>query len=656
MPVEGLDSIFTEFEGRRPGAIAKPPARGEVRKLRDRLARYGNDDSRLLTKEACDFLASAVAEPASVRAQLNRPNLRPTLGGSLEVVYATVPLYCLVPDPGNGRVVGATPWPAADQGAGQTLKLWAPSDLQVHEESNCEVVIQADTLAEFKTVLQEAADRTKQLNPRMREKVERDGVLDPLLCQVMHVHTADGHGGLSLVTRDGSTRCAFSKEIHRVDAYDGLFGASRDADVRRNRWVEMNDLYESPLESVSGNAMAKLRTFLVPVQIVVGFVPDDDKVNVLDAVDEIVRRTHVETSYPWLPVAQSNSQADQVLGALRSHATISESQFLLFGGKLSRSQRIERGLPAEPDGVLAEILRAFGAGTMRKDDEFHTVLRRATGAGRITPQFKAELVGSLGLRQFPQADGRMRAAANTTLIEALRLSQIWDCPWEHTERSPEQLREAALEELDHGGPGPAARELAVKAVGFLAAQGWLKSQISGSRGGADRDQRAPNVVIDVMLSSRQGIHVLAEAMTAGRRGESAKAVDPAGESIEQVSGDPKALANEWIRQTFTESPAVKAPLELPGAQTPQEQASRKIHQIEEEAEQITRLLEEAIEIEGIAGGSYLNRHGFSATTTEPIAEKLREAAKRLELFGVLANASIPDVATETEVNETPVLS
>ena len=59
--------------------------------------------------------------------------------------------------------------------------------------------------------------------------------------------------------------------------------------------------------------MIQLRLFLIDIQIVVGFVSHDEPVTVLDAVDDIVRRTHVETSLPWLQVAQDNSQADQVL-------------------------------------------------------------------------------------------------------------------------------------------------------------------------------------------------------------------------------------------------------------------------------------------------------------------------------------------------------
>ena len=117
----------------------------------------------------------------------------------------------------------------------------------MHPNSACEVLVQADTVTDFKTVLEDAAEKTKQLNPKMRAKIERDGRLDPLLCQLMHVRTADGFTGIALVTRDGSTRCSFSKEIHRAMPYDTLFGAVRDLDHRRQRWLEMKRRFEAPV-------------------------------------------------------------------------------------------------------------------------------------------------------------------------------------------------------------------------------------------------------------------------------------------------------------------------------------------------------------------------------------------------------------------------
>ena len=71
-------------EGRRPSPVGTPPTRGEVKKLRERLTSYGRKEGRPLTEAACDLIASTVANPALVRAQLNRPNLRPTATGYLD--------------------------------------------------------------------------------------------------------------------------------------------------------------------------------------------------------------------------------------------------------------------------------------------------------------------------------------------------------------------------------------------------------------------------------------------------------------------------------------------------------------------------------------------------------------------------------------------
>ena len=228
----------------------------------------------------------------------------------------------------------------------------------------------------------------------------------------------------------------------------------------------MKERLERPADQVTYDEMIELRTFLVDIQIVVGFASHDAKVAVLDAVDDIVRRTHVETSLPWLQVAQDNSQADQVLHALHNHDVLDHDDFLVYGGKLSRDERVRRGLPAEPDVVFADLVKVFGATATRGElDELHTVVRRATGQGQIRTAFKATLAGSLGLRQLAVAGNKLQAA-NTTLAEALRLEALWDEPWENTNRSPDELCSASLDELEQRGePGAACRELIRKPQG-----------------------------------------------------------------------------------------------------------------------------------------------------------------------------------------------
>jgi len=108
MATLGLGSTSTLFEGRRPSPITRPPSGGEIKKLRERLLKYGKDTGTGLTEAACEFLAAAVTSPGAVRQQLSRPTIRPTASGHLEVIYATVPIDCLAPDPTNGRVVAST--------------------------------------------------------------------------------------------------------------------------------------------------------------------------------------------------------------------------------------------------------------------------------------------------------------------------------------------------------------------------------------------------------------------------------------------------------------------------------------------------------------------------------------------------------------------
>lgn len=58
--------------------------------------------------------------------------------------------------------------------------------------------------------------------------------------------------------------------------------------------------------------------------------------------------------------------------------------------------------------------------------------------------------------------------------------------WRVTGQAPEVLRDAALAELEHGGPGANARELAIEGAFYLAMHGGLR--LSGPH---SPDRRGP---------------------------------------------------------------------------------------------------------------------------------------------------------------------
>lgn len=647
LAASGLGPMSSIFDGRRPSKIDRPPTGAEIKKLRERLAKFGADGERL-TPTACEFLASAVTSPPAVRQQLNRPTIRPTATGYLEVIHATVPLDCLAPDPTNGRVVGATSWPASDLEDGQTMKLWGPSDMVVHPDSPREVLIRCNSLREIKTLIEEAADHTKKLNPQMQGKIQRDGILDPVLCQLVHVETDDGQRGIALVTRDGSTRCAYALEAHRMGAHDAFFGAIRDVEYRRGRWLEMRRRTERPIESISAEEMIELRTFLVDVHIVIGFHTEDPQVTALNAVDDIVRRTHVEVTHPWRTIAQRNSEADKVLGALGLDEGLGvfRDELLLYGGKLPRSQRAERGLPVEPDEVVAALLLRFGATETSRGflDDLHARIRAVDGRGQVRSRYKAEIVAALGLRQFT-VEAALRDTAHLMLGDILGLDSIWEEIWENTKRSPDEMCEAALSELgDIEQPGPACRELLVKAAGHLVSRGWLRGESRKAYGGF-RDQREPVSVLDLMHRSPQGVKVLAEVLTAGRRAETARALGEDGQVIELVAGDLQPADNQWIRKTFNDDPdrgdqyAVRPPVD---GTTPRERVAALIRSADGFIRNVERTIEEAERITDDDDHPFLQRRGWAQTEMRPLSERLTAIAENFKRFGLISEFN-PDL-------------
>ena len=70
---------LADSRGQAPDQDETPPAKGEVKKLRDRLRTYGRDENRPLTEAACQFLSEVVIAPAAVRAQQTGRGIRPRL-------------------------------------------------------------------------------------------------------------------------------------------------------------------------------------------------------------------------------------------------------------------------------------------------------------------------------------------------------------------------------------------------------------------------------------------------------------------------------------------------------------------------------------------------------------------------------------------------
>ena len=100
---------------------------------------------------------------------------------------------------------------------------------------------------------------------------------------------------------------------------------------------------------------------------------------------------------------------------------IDHEEFLCYGGKLSREERIA----AQPSRRARRcprrsLLTTFGAnGTATEKAKLHNIMRAVTYGGQVRDILKATWVGSLALRQF-NVDGRSLQVANTTLEEALR--------------------------------------------------------------------------------------------------------------------------------------------------------------------------------------------------------------------------------------------
>jgi hypothetical protein len=168
----------------------------------------------------------------------------------------------------------------------------------------------------------------------------------------------------------------------------------------------------------------------------------------------------------------------------------------------------------------------------------------------------------------------------------------------------------------------------------------MRAQISGGRN-LERDQRQPNVVLDAMHRTPQGIYVLAEALAAGRRGAEARALDQAGEIVERAGGDATPLSNEWIRRTFKETGSAddgEIDDRFVNAQTPRERIIALLRKAEGQTAGLKQTMRTVAEVKDSDGQSYLDRYGLSRGETDRLVEDLQQLSEQLRTYALTAKA------------------
>ncbi|MFD8740896.1 hypothetical protein ACFV06_39140, partial [Streptomyces sp. NPDC059618] len=119
-------------------------------------------------------------------------------------------------------------------------------------------------------------------------------------------------------------------------------------------------------------------------------------------------------------------------------------------------------------------------------------------------------------------------------------------PWRPTKRSPEQLYQAALKEIDEvKDERPAGIELWVRAAYVLA----KNNAISGPRHdvGAGGDRRRAGAVMEALADTEQGLRHLRQVIEDDRAGLAPRQVDDQGQPRKDGEGNDLPIDNDFLR-------------------------------------------------------------------------------------------------------------
>jgi hypothetical protein len=611
-----------------------------------------------LSPSAAAALASSIDDPGDGRRQLQSPGRVRVPGGTLRTITGRISALSVVPHLVNGRVVGATPYPASVHAGHTRTKFWAERDL---ESANGELILGARSKQDVVDALADTARELLAQND-LTDSVREIGVFLPITVVALTIRTKDEATKTVMSAVEGSSRTATTHRIVGISGGDVVYGSLADYRNARGRMQELMAKLSLPLDAVTADDLAMARAASIPASFIVGFEPDRPEVDLVDALDEYVAFLHLDPPKEWTEPAKENKLADAVVDELAAVAELSDAEAEWFAGMLAPDAARAQNLPGAADERAARILRKLTAGA-------HTPAGAAVGRGtkRFTLQTRASrnpkslAAASLALRAFPSA----RKATTTILARTWSFRAFWASPWKATKRTPEELRDAALIEVNEGNPGASTLELAARATYYLVTSGALGTEEPGSHvktidGGSSRpaDKRVPARLLEAVVQTPQGVHYLYQAVVNGRLGAQPPRVDSRGIVVMSAAGSPIVATNGWMREAFRSLSASTANGGGQGrggrgtgggtavvpSPTPEHALDAAINALDNDVDTAVARMKEIEGIPAPGGGSYVATAGIDSARAQDLVAKLDGIIRKVTRYELVWEAANPDLA------------
>ncbi|NYS19554.1 hypothetical protein HFP43_18940 [Streptomyces sp. SJ1-7] len=358
-----------------------------------------------------------------------------------------------------------------------------------------------------------------------------------------------------IFVREGSSRTSHGLYNVGVTADEVLFSLPRNANSMQAHIDKINGFVGQPAEDISITEKGAIRCAVTDFELIIGVVPDvAGAVDLSQAIKARVAQDHLNTKEPWTDAAKHTSLAEECLLSARSAGVIgSDPEADWLAGRLTPKEAEARKIAAFGDDRAARSVHLFTT----TETLIHNAVRQPialvltnepTGRKRtrVTTKTKLPLAVELIVREKRGAwsEGEL-TRFRKVLIETLP-SDLQKTTWRPTKRSPEQLYQAALKEMEKAADErPASIELQVRAAYVLA----KRNAISGPRHdvGPGGDRRSAGTVMEALADTEHGLRHMRQVIEDDRADIPPRQVDDQGQPRKDGAGNDLPIDNDFLR-------------------------------------------------------------------------------------------------------------
>ncbi|MEV7695285.1 hypothetical protein AB0O62_01975 [Streptomyces sp. NPDC086779] len=584
-----------------------------------------------LPPEFATALAHAAVNPSELRTLLRRPTRVNIAGGVIEAIDLDLYVPGLVPLPTNNRTMEKRVYPAAGA-QGHAGPLTGPRSEPGHTTT---LWIAGEDVSH----VQDETERAREYilaNNNLRESIAARGIAMPVNVVFFELRHRDGEPFMPLLgTADGSSRITNAQQVLGLTDPQTHYHYPTNRDDYRRFIGSISEADPDALRPAARKRLIRQRNALItPARVFLRFTPTREGYDYARAVNAFVGMLHVDPPRPWSQTGKLEAMAEAVLEVLRGADVLDDPVHDYLAGLLTPEQAEDEGLPVERDEQAAFVLAALLREQHR--DLVNRGIQDVTAKKSVSPGRRTDVIAELALRATrsiattldPKDPERQRAERmRAPYLRTARLARYGKVEWEVTGRSPEELLEAALEELradsssSHSDLGLWVNRLELAAIAqyHLTAWGGLSREVMGD---TEADKRGPQQILESMLSDDQGLRLLAQAILDGRAGTHPRRLSESGDYQrgvrdkygiweEDPSGTPMPIEDAWLRYQVYPTGAVLPRPVTPPNETPRMKATRLKSQIAKYIEQVNLVVDELANVEEIQGGPLLDKEGWA---------------------------------------------